>query len=164
MKRTQCKVNDSNKGSALCDAQKCSERDKINGILYLPAIGLIASAIFGFLNCIYFISAVWYALKHVGAIYFFSLGAVLILLVTYILTLIAAWLFFHRSRWTRQVMIVYYLLMLGLALYLSMIPVSYFGQQLDSYDINMLITAVTSAVIWIPYFLFSKRINLVFYK
>lgn len=59
-------------------------------------------------------------------------------------------------------MIAYYLMGVAAALYIVGLP-AWSGQyRMDYNDIRNMSAPLVAAVIWIPYFLFSKRINVVF--
>ncbi|MCF4076130.1 DUF2569 domain-containing protein, partial [Escherichia coli] len=45
MECIKCKMSEANKESGLCDACENEELSKINGLLYLPALGLILGVI-----------------------------------------------------------------------------------------------------------------------
>lgn len=84
------------------------------------------------------------------------------LLSAFLISVYAAWLFFRRKMGTRRVMIIYYISGLMLALYLTVLPGALFGMKLEQGDIRVLISSLFGVFIWVPYFIFSKRINRVF--
>jgi len=59
-------------------------------------------------------------------------------------------------------MIAYYVTGLTIALYLTVLPTIIFYVKQGSDNISLLVSSIFGVVIWMPYFLFSKRINMVF--
>lgn len=70
--------------------------------------------------------------------------------------------FFRRKKSTRRIMTVYYVTGFMVALYLTVLPNALFNMKLDQGDILLLVSGVFGFLIWVPYFIFSRRINLVF--
>ncbi|EOU6603614.1 DUF2569 domain-containing protein [Escherichia coli] len=100
--------------------------------------------------------------NETGFLSYYAMGAFALLICGFIVSLYATWLFFRRKKGTRKAMIAYYATGLIIALYLTLLPAILFDVQLDSDNIRLLVSGIFGVVIWIPYFLFSKRINMVF--
>nr|WP_230328944.1 DUF2569 domain-containing protein [Serratia sp. YC16] len=79
-----------------------------------------------------------------------------------IVSLYAIWFFYRRKKGTRKAMIAYYATGLIIALYFTVLPAVIFDMQQSSDNIRLLVSGILGVVIWIPYFIFSKRITMVF--
>ncbi|QGR65678.1 DUF2569 family protein [Yersinia intermedia] len=63
---------------------------------------------------------------------------------------------------TKKVMIVYYIFGLFYALVVVVFPVIYYEAIPTKTDIRTLVGSIIGVVAWIPYFLLSKRVPVVF--
>ena len=141
------------------------KEQEINGVLYLPALGLLTTCVVGTFNYYKIFRlfhskfihdepiAIWFAA-------YILVGGFLYLIWSYYST----FLFFYQSRRTKKAMVIYYLF--GFLLYTPLFLAIHFFREVPL-DIRMQ-GAITSGLIgvfvWIPYFLKSKRIPLVFFK
>ncbi|EOW6742069.1 DUF2569 domain-containing protein [Cronobacter dublinensis] len=164
MKCIQCNENEPNKASGLCDACEETEACKINGLLYLPAAGLIFSLIFLPVELFDLVSAISAYFSRSGIITWYAAGAAALLLVLIGITAYASWQFFQRKRQTRRAMVTYYLAGVVSALWFAVLPVSLFGATWDNASIRSVLTAVIGVTCWLPYFLKSPRIGQVFVR
>jgi hypothetical protein len=162
MECIKCNISESNKESGLCDACEQDEVCKINGLLYLPALGLIFGVIGGAIKLCSFIMTVFNYFNETGYLSYYSMGAIAFLTSGFFVSLYAAWFFFRRKKETRKVMIFYYVIGLTIALYLTVLPAVLFDVDPSSDSIGLLLRGIFGVVIWVPYFIFSKRINAVF--
>ncbi|AFJ46074.1 DUF2569 domain-containing protein [Shimwellia blattae] len=162
MKCINCKTSEANKESGLCDACENEELSKINGLLYFPALGLILGVIRIAIELYSFTIAAFNYFNETGFLSYYAMGVFVLLICGFIVSIYAAWLFFRRKKGTRKAMIAYYVTGLIIALYLTVLPAIIFDVQQDSDNIILLMSGVFGVVIWIPYFIFSKRINMVF--
>ncbi|EBS4549508.1 DUF2569 domain-containing protein [Salmonella enterica subsp. enterica serovar Newport] len=162
MECIKCKVLEANKESGLCDACENEELSKINGLLYLPALGLILGVIGSAIELYSFTITAFNYFNETGFLSYYAMGAFALLICGFIVSLYATWLFFRRKKGTRKAMIAYYAAGLIIALYLTVLPAILFDVQQDSDNIRLLVSGIFGVVIWIPYFIFSKRINMVF--
>lgn len=142
---------------------KTKKAEKINGLLYLPALGLILTMLLSVLDLYGFgaMIADYYFRSHILSGY--SAGALVMLILHLAIAVCAAMFFFRKKRKTRNVMVVYYLFGLLHALYFLSFPVLPFvvcAFALPSGRIALF--ALVGVVIWLPYFLFSKRVARVF--
>ncbi|OAT75885.1 hypothetical protein A9B99_13830 [Mangrovibacter phragmitis] len=164
MKCIQCNGLESNKESGLCDSCEQKELRKINGLLYLPALGLISGCTLGLFDLYTYIDAVVSYFRKTGFISYYAMGAVAFLLAGYVISLGASWFFFRCKSGIRKIMVINYVIRLLSALYLTVLPILWFQAPFDSYGMRALTGAAVGVLVWIPYFLFSKRIDTVFCK
>lgn len=162
MECIKCKIVEANKGSGLCYVCENDELSKINGLLYLPALGLILGIIYSTIDVYSFTISVLEYFNKTGFLSYYAMGAFAFLICGFLVSLYAAWLFFRRKKGTRKAMIAYYTTGLVIALYFTVLPAILFNAQPGSDDARVLVSGIFGAVIWIPYFIFSKRINTVF--
>ncbi|WP_145569429.1 DUF2569 family protein, partial [Yersinia mollaretii] len=85
-----------------------------------------------------------------------------VLIINIVITLSAAWFFFRRHMKTKKVMIVYYIFGVFYALTVVVFPVVYYEVTPTQTDIRTLVGSIIGVVAWIPYFLLSKRVPVVF--
>ncbi|ACX86873.1 DUF2569 domain-containing protein [Pectobacterium parmentieri] len=161
MKCLNCE-NDAQKESGLCTDCEREEQQKINGILYLPALGIILSVIMAPFSLYELVSAVLAHFKKTGFVSYYSLFAIFCVIVLLGMSIFTALTFFRRKRRTKVVMVAYYVINAVIVYCLTLLPSQLFGVALDDNAFSMLAAIVFSIVVWIPYFLFSKRIPLVF--
>ncbi|MBT0731506.1 DUF2569 domain-containing protein [Rosenbergiella nectarea] len=162
MKCIECNCSEANKESGLCDACENIESRKINGLLYLPAIGLILGIVRSTKDIYSFTMIVVDHFEETSFLSFDAMAAVTFLIVDFLTPLYASLFFFRRKKNTRKVMIIYYLIGMISALYFSVLPVVVDNTQYEREDIGIILNGLFGVVIWIPYFLLSKRINTVF--
>ncbi|MBP2851352.1 DUF2569 domain-containing protein [Dickeya oryzae] len=154
--------NDARKESGLCWDCEDKEQQKINGILFLPALGIVLSVMSTPFSLYDIISSVIIHFKKTGFLGYYALGLILFLLVMFALEVFTALSFFLRKKRTRNVMIIYYLMSALLACYMVLLPAYLSNTKFSTSEIRMLVSALIGITVWIPYFLFSKRIPLVF--
>ncbi|AHB71936.1 DUF2569 domain-containing protein [Cronobacter sakazakii] len=164
MKCIQCNENEPNKESGLCHACEKAEASKINGLLYLPAAGLIFSLIFLPVEFFDLISAISAYFSRSGIITWYAAGAVVLLVALIGITAYASWHFFQRKRHTPRAMVIYYLAGVVSALWFAVLPVSLFGASWDNSSIRSVLSAFIGVTCWLPYFLKSPRIAQVFVR
>lgn len=162
MECIKCKVLEANKESGLCYVCENEELSKINGLLYLPALGLILGIIYSTIEFYSFTINVFDHFNKTGFLSYYAMGAFAFLICGSLVSFYAAWLFFRRKKGTRKAMIAYYATGLIIALYFTVLPTILFNAQQGSGDVRVLVSGIFGVVIWIPYFVFSKRINTVF--
>lgn len=109
MECIECRLVEANKESGLCNDCEEVEQRKINGLLYLPALGLVLGLIGGAMQLYDFFGAVLKYYNKTGFLSWFSIGGVIMLLSAFLISVYAAWLFFRRKMGTRRVMIIYYI-------------------------------------------------------
>lgn len=162
MECIECKASDSNKESGLCDACEQKSMRKINGLLYLPALGLIVT-ILSFIVGIYnFILTLFNFFNENAFLPYYLIGLLALLISGFVISLYAAWLFFRCKKGTRRAMVIYYLMGVVITLSTTVFPAIAFDMPLNSDSFRELLSAVFSIFIWIPYFILSKRIDVVF--
>ncbi|WP_113627716.1 DUF2569 domain-containing protein [Pectobacterium peruviense] len=154
--------NDARKESGLCSECEEKEQQKINGILYLPALGIILSVIMTPFSLYDIINAMLIHFKNTGFLSYYALALVCFLLAMFALEIFAAMSFFRRKKRTRNVMVAYYLVSALLVGYMTLLPAYLFDAKLDTGDIRAIASSVFGIVVWIPYFMLSKRIPVVF--
>lgn len=164
MECIKCKDLKANKESGLCDICEKEELSKINGLLYLPALGLILGVIGSAIELYSFTMTAFNYFNETGFLSYYAMGAFVFLICGFLVSLYATWLFFRRKKETRKAMITYYTTGLIIALYFTVLPAILFDVQQNSDNIRLLVSGIFGAVIWIPYFIFSKRIDMVFYR
>ncbi|HIF3107565.1 TPA: DUF2569 domain-containing protein [Salmonella enterica] len=162
MKCIKCEILEANKESGLCDVCENEELSNINGILYLPALGLIWGVIGSAIELYSFTMTAFNYFNETGFLSYYAMGAFAFLICGFLVSLYATWLFFRRKKGTRKAMIAYYATGVIIALYLTVLPAILFDVQQNSDNIRLLASGILGIVIWIPYFIFSKRINIVF--
>ncbi|WP_419962841.1 DUF2569 domain-containing protein [Pantoea vagans] len=159
----KCQKAEGNKETAFCDRCEKSDEGRINGLLYLPALGLIISFFTALYNSFSIASLITVTCQKQGAVNGFSILILVLSIIHIPVTAVACWFFFRRKVKTRYVMITYYLYGLVFAIFCTLYPALVFHLNLTQPDITALTRAFTSCVIWVPYFIFSIRINKVLY-
>lgn len=154
--------NDARKESGLCATCEEQEQQKINGILYLPALGIILSIVTTPFSLYEIINAMVIHFRNTGFLGYYALALVFFLCAMFALEVFTAMTFFRRKKRTRNVMVAYYFISALLVGYMTVLPAYLFNAKLDTGDIRAISSAVFGIAVWIPYFLFSKRIPLVF--
>ncbi|MBV8041740.1 DUF2569 domain-containing protein [Pluralibacter sp.] len=162
MQCIDCRQQEANKESGLCDSCETLDEQKINGLLYLPAAGLIINILCTPYGCYAFTGAIINYLRQTGMISGYAIGGVAVMLIDAAMTLTASWYFFRRKKGIRKVLVAYYLLGVAYMFYFAVIPAWLYGAYFDGNDIRNALFPVIGAAVWIPYFLYSRRINKVF--
>lgn len=162
MKCISCNEQEPNKASGLCNDCEQVEQGKINGLLYLPAAGLIIALMYTPWELWEFCQAVLSYFHMAGIISWYAIGAILLIMLYMAITVFAALQFFRRRKKTPRAMAGYYLFGFISALYFTVLPATLFGAAFDQNDVRTLLSAAVGVVLWLPYFFISKRINRVF--
>ena len=162
MECIECHSEHTNQESGLCETCEDKQYRKIDGLLYLPAIGLvltISNSIFDIWSLVVNFSVY---LTGSGTLSHFILVTLLLTLISLSISLYAAWMFFRKKRQTRLAMIIYYITGLLIALFAVIYPAIFFAMPMTTASMLLLIRAIVGVLVWIPYFIVSKRINVVF--
>lgn len=159
-----CETNSANPESGLCDSCENKEKERINGWLYLPALGLILSLIFIPFNIYHYLNLIISHFKETAFISYYAITLIVSMFAMYIVTVMATWSFLRKASKTRNVMIIYYFSGLVLSLTLTVVPNVLYNVALQNHDIGILTGSITGTVIWVPYFIFSKRVREVFVR
>lgn len=157
-----CRLEEENKGSGLCTSCEDKEARKINGILYLPALGIIGNIVSGFLSLYVVFSLFISTYSDSGEVTVYGVCLLSVLIINIVITLSAAWFFFRRHMKTKKLMIVYYIFGVFYALTVVVFPAVYYEVTPTQTDIRTLVGSIIGVVAWIPYFLLSKRVPVVF--
>lgn len=144
-----------------CEAPKDG---KIDGWLYAAALWLLVSLV-----CVpyalYFFVATALSNSHLDWIYhYYLLMGIVVLVIGLTLTLAASWCFFTRRKGIREIIIPQFAYNFVYLFCLLWIPAWLFGIEIPAPAILDIGYAVAGVVLGIPYFLFSKRIDRVFYR
>jgi hypothetical protein len=148
------------------------EYTRIGGWLILPAIGLVFTPVIFAIGVFTSIAPllsndVWHELTHpdgqyyhprLGAIIAFELiGSVVMMIISTILAIF----FFQKRRFVPLAMIAFYAvnLVFLIADYLLLQSIPSIAQTLSFEGNRQLIRAITTAMIWIPYFAISERVK-----
>jgi hypothetical protein len=158
----KCQEAEENKESGFCDNCEKKEEGRINGFLYLSALGLIISFFTMLYNDFCIVSLIYNTYQKQGVVNSFSLLLLALSIFNAPVTVLACWFFFRKEVKTRYVMITYYLYGLIFASFCTLYPAFFFHVNITQPAINMLARALISCLIWVPYFIFSSRINKVF--
>lgn len=162
MQCIKCNQHEGNKASGFCNSCENAERKRINGLLYLPAAGLVLSLLAGIFSFYSFTSEVIGYFSNSRIITWYALGGMVVMLADILFTAFTAYFFFKQKRGIRKVIIPWYLFGLLYAVYFSLLPSWLFGSYFGQGEIRLLATGIIGVVVWIPYFLYSKRISEVF--
>lgn len=158
----KCQEAEENKESGFCDNCEKKEEGKINGLLYLPALGLIIGFFTMLYNDFFIVSLIANTYQKQGVVNSFSILLLVLSIINAPVTVLACWFFFRKKIKARYMMITYYLYGFIFASFCTLYPALVLHVNLMQPDINMLARALISCLIWIPYFIFSSRINKVF--
>ena len=158
----KCQEAEENKESGFCDNCEKKEEGRINGLLYLPALGLISGFFTMLYNDFCIVSLIVNTYQKQGVVNSFSILLLALSIIDAPVTVLACWFFFRKKVKARYAMITYYLYGLIFASLCTLYPAWVFHVNLTQPDINMLARALISCLIWVPYFIFSSRINKVF--
>ncbi len=164
MECNECKMSEANEQSGLCDSCEKKSIGKINGWLILPAMGLIISIIGGAAGIVIFFIVTISPFNDDNLLFYYSLAVLISMTLWLLVTLYASWFFFRRKKGTRKAMIIFYLSGLLFSLFVGLLPAIISDSRPDEEEIKLLISGIVGAVIWVPYFLFSKRIDRVFFR
>ena len=163
MQCISCQQEEANKESGLCNQCERADEKKINGLLYLPAAGLVINLIMTPIGAWNYFAAVFH-FSQPGGINLFGAVGIAVMIIDVALTAAAGWYFFKRKSGISKIIIPYYLMGVVFMLYFVGIPAWLFDARLDTADIRNALSSIVGASIWIPYFLVSKRINQVFVR
>ncbi|WP_226977638.1 DUF2569 domain-containing protein [Yersinia frederiksenii] len=152
------------KESGLCLTCEELEAQKINGILYLPALGLIVTLILTPFSIFTLASMMLSHFENTGIVTYYGIFAFLCILIYFAMAVIAALAFFRRKKITKKLMITYYIVNFITTAGMTVLPAALFNLSLDSNDIRTISSAIVGIFAWIPYFILSKRIPVVFHK
>lgn len=141
----------------------------LGGWLILPMIGLVLSPLrmgYQFITDLLpvFDPAVWSKLTDTTLPGYRPMLAPLIVfesvanVAMFAFTLAVMWFFFHKSRRTPRLFIVW-LALLALTQIVDSALASSAGLPIDNASMHDIIRSVAAAAIWIPYFLVSKRVR-----
>lgn len=158
----KCQEAEENKESGFCDNCEKKEEGRINGVLYLPALGLIVGFFTVLYNGFSIVSLIADTYQKQGMINSFSIILLALSVINLPVTVLACWFFFKKKVKARYMMISYYLYGLIFATFCTLYPALVLHVTLTQLAISMLARASISCLIWIPYFIFSSRINKVF--
>lgn len=162
MKCINCNEQEANKDSGWCDQCEQLEVNKINGVLFLPALGLIVTAILSVVTAYQLSQVALYYFQNTRGIPAFYIGALVLQFAYILMTFTACWFFFNKKKAIKFVMVTYYLFALIVTLYFTVVLAVLYNAKLSSTDYQQVITSGFSAILWIAYFLKSKRISQVF--
>lgn len=137
----------------------------INGWLYLPAAGLFIACITGTVNYFGVVSlffSKWIANQPISYLFasFIIIGGALYIAVLYI----ATFHFFKKKKETRKYMIIYYtysFLLNGGVILFSWL---YLHLDVEIKEVGLLLSVCVGFFVWVPYFIYSNRIPIVFCK
>lgn len=156
--------NEALKESGLCLECEEIESRKINGILYLPALGLIVTLILTPYSFYIMANMMFSNFQQYGIITSYGIFILACVLIYFVMATIAAQAFFRRKRITKKLMIAYYAVNFITAACMTVLPAVLFNLSLESSDISAISSAIVGILAWTPYFLLSKRIPVVFHK
>lgn len=159
-----CETHRVNPKSGLCDRCENKEKEKITGWLYLPVLGLILSLIFIPFNLYHYSNVIITHFNETALISYYAMTLIVTLFAMYIVTVIASWFFLRRVRAARNMMIAYYLSGLVLSLIFTVVPKVLYSVALEYLDIGILAGSIIGTIIWVPYFVFSRRVKQVFVR
>lgn len=141
------------------------KENEINGFLYLPAIGLLLSCIVGTFN-LYKITKMLYMqiIEDKPVVLWFSIYMVIIGIIFQLWTYYATILFYSQKKKAIKAMIILYILN-----FISYTPVFLYLHFFKNIPMSLrmqsvVIAGVVGVVIWIPYFMRSRKVKAVFYK
>lgn len=158
----QCGAEEENPESGLCKMCEAEAQKKINGLLYLPALGLISSLLYGALN-LFYISRVLLTIYHLtDQIMPYALFMPVALMIDFLITIYASYCFFRKLSKTKYVMAVYYAVGALYAFYLAGVPLLLYDTRPSGTEIRICGSALAGLLIWIPYFLRAKKVDQVF--
>ncbi|CNL40365.1 DUF2569 domain-containing protein [Yersinia proxima] len=152
------------KESGLCLECEEIESRKINGILYLPALGLIVTLILTPYSFYLLANMMFSNFQQYGVITNYGIFILACVLIYFVMAAIAAQAFFRRKKTTKKLMVAYYAINFITTACMTVLPAVLFNLSLESSDISAISSAIIGILAWTPYFLLSKRIPVVFHK
>ncbi|WP_227731517.1 DUF2569 domain-containing protein [Yersinia proxima] len=152
------------KESGLCLECEEIESRKINGILYLPALGLIVTLILTLYSFYLLANMMFSNFQQYGVITNYGIFILACVLIYFVMAAIAAQAFFRRKKTTKKLMVAYYAINFITTACMTVLPAVLFNLSLESSDISAISSAIIGILAWTPYFLLSKRIPIVFHK
>lgn len=140
-----------------------SSSSKIDGFLWFPAAGLILSCLAGAFNAYAVVVILWLFLfsdSHDAglAVAFLTVPSIIYLA----LLITACWHFFRKKARTPTAMIVYYVGNFIINAGTVMVTWIYVGASLELPELLWLLTSSFSLIVLVPYFIYSRRIPIVF--
>ncbi len=159
MECIKCGYEKSNKEAGLCDRGEKREMANINGILYVPAMGLIISVIkspLGLYNYFVLILRFYHVNNTVPPI---PLTILMAYIISTLICFFAAESLFLRKKRAPKIMITYYVNHIIVNGTLIFFVTVILGNALTHEAIFEIVPLVTAVCIWIPYFIFSKRLK-----
>lgn len=139
-----------------------SKSKKIDGWLYATAFWLLVNLVCVPYVLFLFVVTELRNSRLDGIYHYYLLMGIVILTIGLMLTLAASWCFFTRRKGIREIIIPHFIYNFVYLFSLLWIPVGLFGLDVPALAMLDISYAVAGAVLGIPYFLFSKRINTVF--
>ncbi|GKX58671.1 hypothetical protein SOASR031_09860 [Leminorella grimontii] len=131
-------------------------------MLYLPAVGIIIAVIVGLINVNAVLAVIPQLYSSSGTNFAYGLLVIVMTFASLAVATVAAWNFFQHKKRTKYVMVVYYLFGLLYVLVGVILPAVIYGMPLDRVGIGSIFGALVGVVGWLPYFLLSKRVPVVF--
>lgn len=162
MKCINCHENEANQESGWCSQCESLQANKINGFLYLPALGLVITLVLSVMGGYELAKVLFNYYQNNGFIPRFYIGTIILNSTYLLLILITCYFFFSHRKGVRKFIIPYYLFGIIISLDSTVIFAQAYHVRLTDADYQQMISSIISAVIWIPYFIFSKRISIVF--
>ena len=156
--------NEALKESGLCLECEEIESRKINGILYLPALGLIVTLILTPYSFYILANMMFSNFQQYGIITSYGIFMLACVLIYFVMAAIAAQAFFRRKKITKKLMVAYYAVNFITTACMTVLPAVLFNLSLASHDISAISSAIVGIFAWTPYFLLSKRIPVVFHQ
>ncbi|CFB70697.1 DUF2569 domain-containing protein [Yersinia enterocolitica] len=156
--------NEALKESGLCLECEEIESRKINGILYLPALGLIVTLIMTPYSFYILANMMFSNFQQYGIITSYGIFILACVLIYFVIAAVASQAFFRRQKITKKLMVAYYTVNFITTACMTVLPAILFNLSLESSDISAISSAIVGILAWIPYFLLSKRIPVVFHK
>lgn len=136
---------------------------KINGWLYLPATGLIIACITGTVNYLGLVSLFLSKWINNQPISYSFASFIVISGALYIAFLyIATFCFFRKNKKTRRFMVIYYTYSFFINGGVVLFSWFYLHLDVEVKEVALLLSVCVGFFVWVPYFLYSKRIPVVF--
>ena len=145
----------------LTEEPTSSVNNRINGLLYLPALGLLLSLFFASRDLFELAGWVIQSAQKPALLSYVS-GGLALMAINLLFCLITCVLFFGKKRLLRKVIILFYLFGIAYAAYFTLVPAYLFAIEITNDDIKIMVQAILTSRIWIPYFILSKRVPQVF--
>ncbi|NIF30593.1 DUF2569 domain-containing protein [Enterobacter sp. Cy-643] len=156
----QLREADNRSGSGItCGA---GQGGKIDGWLYVAALWLLVNLVCVPYALYLFVATELRNSRLDGIYHFYLLMGIVVLVIGLMLTLATSWCFFTRRKGIREIIIPQFIYNVVYLFCLLWIPAGLFGIDIPARAIVDIGYAVAGIILGIPYFLFSKRINVVF--